>query len=40
VRITTSAWQEFRDIIGRTLFDVLGPPIAQAATVFAELNTS
>jgi hypothetical protein len=39
-RITSSTWQEFRDIIGRMLFDLLGPPIAQAATVFAELNTS
>ena len=32
-RITASAWQEFRDIIGRTLFDLLGPPLACAERV-------
>jgi hypothetical protein len=40
VRITSSAWQEFRDIIGRTLFDLLGPPLACAARIAARANSS
>jgi hypothetical protein len=39
-RITSSAWQEFRDIIGCTLFDLLGPPLACAARITARANSS
>ena len=40
VRITSSAWQEFRGIIGRTLFDLLGPPLACAARIAARADSS
>jgi glucose-6-phosphate-specific signal transduction histidine kinase len=35
-RLAESAWREFRDLIGRTLHDALGPPIDHAGRVFAE----